>query len=147
MRRSAAAWTLPATLELVPEILRNSLGVVVRESQLVFLKRSALPVVLEAELLDFLDRFDALLPLLLRRELSLLMDMREGPMRNEPEYEERMNRALLRMGTGFRRLAVLMKSSVGMLQASRFRRERGGVVAALRAFQSEQEARDYLLAH
>ena len=93
MRRSAAAWTLPATLELVPEILRD------------------------------------------------------GPMRNEPEYEALMNRALLRMGTGFRRLAVLMKSSVGMLQASRLRRERGGIAAALRAFQSEQEARDYLLAH
>jgi hypothetical protein len=61
--------------------------VVIRESQLVILKRSALPIVIEAELLDFLDRFDALLPQLLRRELSLLMDMREGPMRNEPEYE------------------------------------------------------------
>lgn len=129
------------------EILRNSLGLAVREPQLVIFKRSPQPVLIEAELIDFLDRFDALLPQMLRRELSLLMDMRDGPMRNEPEYEERMNRALLRMGTGFRRLAVLMKSSVGMLQASRFRRERGGVVAALRAFQGEQEARDYLLAH
>lgn len=120
---------------------------VIRESQLVIFKRSALPILIEAELFDFLDRFDALLPQLLRRELSLLMDMREGPMRNEPEYEALMQQALLRMGTGFRRLAVLMKSSVGMLQASRLRRERGGIAAALRPFQSEQEARDYLLAH
>lgn len=50
-------------------------------------KRSPQPVLIEAELIDFLDRFDALLPQMLRRELSLLMDMRGYP-RDELEHEE-----------------------------------------------------------
>ena len=132
----------------VQELFRTSLAVVWRElhSPIVVLKRSAVPAFSEPELLEFLDRFEALLPISLRRDLVFLMDMRAAPLRNDADYEDRMNRVAVRLVGGFRRVAVLMQTSVGLLQASRLRRERRGTTAEMHPFTSEAEARAFLLA-
>jgi len=144
---------MPAHEELaififVQELFRTSLAIVWREqnSQIVVLKRSSVPAVSEPELFEFLARFEALLPTSLRRDLVILMDIRDAPLRNDADYEDRMNRVVVRLVGGFRRVAVLMQTSVGLLQASRLRRERGGATAEIHPFTSEAEARAFLLA-
>lgn len=129
------------------EIIRSSLAVIVREpnTPLVVMRRSTHHADDSNELEIFLDRFDLLLPPLRRRDLVLFMDMRDGPLRNDEAYEDRMNVAAARITAGFRRVAVLIRSSVGMLQAARLRRERPNTTGNLRTFQDEAAARAYLL--
>ncbi len=129
------------------QIIRSSLGEVFREAPtpLVVLRRTSVHADDPDELEDFLTRFDLLLPPLRRRELVLLMDMRDGPLRNDDQYEERMNHAVTRITAGFRRVAVLMRSSVGILQAARLRRERPATASSLPPFLDEAAARAYLL--
>lgn len=107
-------------------------------------KRSPIALSDEVELLAFLDRMDYLLPPSVRKTLGLLMDMRDGPLRNEPEYEARMHRSVNRMVAGFHRVAILMQTSMGLLQASRLRREHGLLLREPRPFLSEADARAYL---
>ena len=108
------------------------------------LRRSSRPVIDDAEIVSFLDRLDLLLPVLRRKTLGLLLDMREGPMRNDPEYEQRLHRSVVRLVAGFRRVAILMQTSVGLLQASRLRRERGLLSSEPHPFLSEADALAYL---
>lgn len=128
------------------ELIRSNLGVIYweRGSSIVVLQRSPLPVLDEGELLVFLDRFDLLIPPISRKTLGLLMDMREGPLRNDPAYEQRLQRAVVRLVAGFRRVALLMQTSVGVLQAGRLRRENGQLAVPPVPFRSEAEARAYL---
>lgn len=128
------------------ELIRSNLGVIYweRGSSIVVLKRSAVPALDPGELLVFLDRFDLLIPPMRRKTLGLLMDMREGPLRNDPEYEQRLQRSVVRLVAGFRRVALLMQTSVGVLQAGRLRRENGQLAVLPVPFRSEAEARAYL---
>ena len=128
------------------ELIRSNLGVIYweRGSSIVVLQRSAVPALDPGELLVFLDRFDLLIPPISRKTLGLLMDMREGPLRNDPEYEQRLQRSVVRLVAGFRRVALLMQTSVGVLQAGRLRRENGQLPVPLVPFRSEAEARAYL---
>lgn len=128
------------------ELLRSGLGIVYwdRGSSVVILRRSSRPVIDDAEMVSFLDRLDLLLPVLRRKTLGLLLDMREGPMRNDPEYEQRLHRSVVRLVAGFRRVAILMQTSMGLLQASRLRRERGLLSSEPHPFLSEADALAYL---
>jgi len=146
-RTASGSQEKSATLAVVKESVRTSLGEIYREpdSPLVVLRRSSTPALDEDELLDMLDRFDAILPPSRRRTLVFLMDMRDGPMRNDEEYEQRMNHAMQRLCAGFARVAVPMRSSVGILQASRLRREHPIVAGTVRPFLDETQARSYLL--
>jgi hypothetical protein len=72
---------------------------------------------------------------------ALLIDAREGPRRNPPEFEEPLRRVRVRIVSRFARAAVLVKSAVGMLEFLRHApKERG----TPRLFGDEQEALAYL---
>ena len=63
-----------------------------------------------------------------RRRYCFLMDLRDGPMRNDPEFEEGMATIRARLFHGFLRVAILVRTQVGKLQVSRLAREDGVVV-------------------
>ncbi len=54
-----------------------------------------------------------------RANSSILLDMREAPMRNEEQYELAMGDAIGHVVAGFRRKAILVRTAVGALQVSR----------------------------
>lgn len=78
-----------------------------------------------------------------RSEFSLLMDMRDAPTRiTPPEFEQLLDEYRPRLIKGFRKVAVLVKTQVGKLQASRMaRQDKLGVGI----FDDEDEALGYLL--
>ena len=54
---------------------------------------------------------------------ALLIDTREGPLRNDPQFEELLGRARGRIVYRFARTAVLVQSAIGRLQVARYARE------------------------
>jgi hypothetical protein len=79
---------------------------------------------------------------LARSTLSLLIDLREAPPRNDEEFEKEATRALATFVPGFKASAFVVKTAVGRLQAVRLTRERGGDRPAV--FTSEAEALAHL---
>jgi len=61
-----------------------------------------------------------------RASWHLLIDTREAPMNNTPEFEAAMNRAIGDMTAGWRRRAVVVKTAVGVLQVNRQSRTNPG---------------------
>jgi hypothetical protein len=57
---------------------------------------------------------------------ALILDSRESPMRNDPEFEAAFAKARAPILARFERVAVLVKSAVGKLQVRRYSREAGG---------------------
>ena len=74
-------------------------------------------------------------------EYRLLLDVRSGPSRNDPEYEEGMASLRKQIVVRFDRVAILVKSAVGGLHVSRLARQDG---VRVRVFQEEDLALDYL---
>ncbi len=60
-----------------------------------------------------------------RAKLGLLLDMRDGPMRNDETYEEALSGREMHFFGGFARLATLVRTQVGKLQVLRRTREAG----------------------
>lgn len=60
-----------------------------------------------------------------RTGLSLLVDLREAVGRNDPEFEAAMQRLKPIVMRGFRRVAILVRTTVGALQIHRHLREDG----------------------
>ncbi|MDI1481640.1 hypothetical protein [Polyangium sp. y55x31] len=76
-----------------------------------------------------------------RDRRKLLVDLREGPRRNDPLFEETMRRFRPRLFRGFRGAAIIVKTAVGALQVKRHLREDG---AGAEVFHDEAEALEYL---
>lgn len=85
-----------------------------------------------------IDRATAGLP----RGWRLLLDARDAPARNDPEFEEAFARARRPILARFSRVAVLVKSAIGKLQVARYAREDSA--SQLHVFNDEAEARAYL---
>jgi hypothetical protein len=114
-------------------------------STVVRMRRTAEPVTdAQAFEADF-EAYQRAMPRAERATLSLLIDLRDGPLRNEPGFEAIIRRNQRQLVGGFRRYAVLVRTSVGRLQVTRQAREsgRGGTTTI---FQDEKEALAYLLA-
>jgi hypothetical protein len=76
---------------------------------------------LEAVFTEFanaLDRLD-------RARYALVADIRAAPGRNDPVFEPVMQRLAPRWFAGFRKVGVLVKNTVGMLQGQRYARKDG----------------------
>lgn len=58
-----------------------------------------------------------------RRDLGALVDLRQGPMRNDPEFEAVTAKYRFKFAEGYGRSAVLVRTAVGKLQLSRLGRE------------------------
>lgn len=70
-----------------------------------------------------------------------LSDLRAGPARNDPEFEQAIGKLLPKLHAGFVRNAVLVRMAVGALQIQRHARQDG--VARL-VTSNEQEALHFL---
>jgi hypothetical protein len=58
-----------------------------------------------------------------RARYALLADIRAAPGRNDPQFEAVLQRVRLRWIGGFRKVAVLVQSAVGLLQVKRYARQ------------------------
>lgn len=58
-----------------------------------------------------------------RARYALLADIRAAPGRNDPQFEETLQRVRLRWIGGFRKVGVLVQSAVGLLQVKRYARQ------------------------
>jgi hypothetical protein len=67
-----------------------------------------------------------------RAGMTLLLDLRSGPMRNDPAFEEAMAIYRQRTERGYRRAAFLVRSAVGELQLQRLAQELSGAVHVTR---------------
>ncbi len=76
-----------------------------------------------------------------RDRKKLLVDLRDGPRRNDPQFETVMRRFRTRIFRGFRGAAVVVKTAVGSLQVKRHLREDG---VGAEVFHDEAEALEYL---
>ena len=75
-----------------------------------------------------------------RSHLGLLVDAREGPLRNDAEFEAYVRPWQAKMISGFARVAVLVKTPVGKLQTERLASGFGG----LKVFTDEAAAIAYV---
>ncbi len=79
-----------------------------------------------------------------RAEHVLLIDLREGPMRNDDAFEKVAYQFRRDIHHGFTRVAVLVRTSAGRLQISRHVTERPDDARNHPTFLDEAEARAYL---
>ncbi len=109
--------------------------------QLVRVRRSATPYPTLFEMERDFDEICAALDQIGRERKRLLVDLRSGPRRNDPAFEEAMGRLRPRLFRGFPHSAALVRTAVGALQVKRHMREDG---VAAEVFYEEQEAIDWL---
>ena len=76
-----------------------------------------------------------------RSRRVMLLDYRDGPFRNDDTFEQAFGPFLRDMATGFFRVALLVTSAMGKLQAQRYVREHD---IPLQVFVNEALARTYL---
>jgi hypothetical protein len=127
----------------VKELLVTDGAIVTREDGFVRLRRRAAPPISDVtEIEAFAAQFGRAVPLRERAKLGLLMDVRDGPLGTDDEIARRMEPALRQVRQGFARLAVLVGTAVGKLQANRRTREVSG--NASRVFDSEGAAIAYV---
>lgn len=70
------------------------------------------------ELGEALDRLD-------RQRYAILADLRAAPGRNDSEFEAALSRVRSRWLGGFRKVGVLVQTTVGMMQIQRYARQDG----------------------
>ncbi len=77
-----------------------------------------------------------------RGRFALLVDLRDGPMRNDPAFEQVFRDRQRQLFGGFRRVALLVRTAVGALQINRQARAMGRTAVV---FHDEQAAIDHLI--
>jgi hypothetical protein len=112
-------------------------------SSLIVLRRSAEPIVDLGLITKAFDEIARLIPVSERPQLNLLLDFRDAPMRNDPEFERVITDGQRKAFTGYRRISVLVRTATGKMQVRRRSREMGRSSAV---FFEEQEALAYLTA-
>ena len=134
----------PAPTTALKQVFRNDYYTLLVDERLclVRLVRSEKPF---ASVPEFEACFAQLLPAMAALENPrhvILSDVRAVPGRNDPEFEAATARLLPRWLSGFRKVAVLVQSTVGMLQLQRYTRKDGVV---RRVSTDEAELLAYLL--
>lgn len=109
------------------EALRNNYFVVTvdDELQLVVLKRTAEPFPTVHVALAEWDLINVSLDKIGRKGRCLLADLRQGPARNDPGFEQAMRKVVAKIHHGYVRNAVLVRLAAGALQIRRHAREDG----------------------
>lgn len=107
------------------------------------MRRTGVPIDNLDEAEEFVRKLEAMLPLEKRKTLCLLMDMRDGPGLTDNGLEAQLDKVIPRLIAGFKRRAILIRTEFGKLQAMRKIKE---AHEELRAFTTEDEALEYLLA-
>jgi hypothetical protein len=76
-----------------------------------------------------------------RAQCSILIDLRAGPMRNDPVFEQTLERQRKRVTQGFRRVAMLVATVTGAAQVERHAR---ADAIGYQVFSDEAEALRYV---
>ena len=92
--------------------------------RVVLLRRSAVPVESLTELVDQNAQVIAQMQAE-HREWGIVVDMRQAPSRNDPEFEGAMSKLRTRVSEAYARVALLVTSTAGMLQVNRLARQEG----------------------
>ena len=107
------------------ELFQNEYIVITREpDQVVRLKRTKRPITVEA-FASLGNIFEQLFTPEELRGLRLLIDSRDAPLSRDPEAERQTGALMIHFDKLIYRRAVLVKTAVGRLQATRINRERG----------------------
>ncbi len=113
-----------------------------RRQQVVRFFRTSVPYESIAVLIDVHEIIMARLRATPVAGMSLLIDIREGPARNDPAFEQALAPLRPQLFALFDRSAVLVQSAIGRLQATRHAREDGELT--LIVTQDEAEALRFL---
>lgn len=109
--------------------------------RLVVLIRTAAPYESLGALRETFAGMDLALAHLPRAALVLLVDSRASPVRNDAAFEEEFNRLRQAFTRGFRKVAILVQTAVGVLQINRQARIDG---VAMGIFSEPGQALSYL---
>jgi hypothetical protein len=104
-------------------------------------RRTAEPFGSPDELKVAFDRMERALHALDLTRYALLLDIREGPMRNDPQFERTVRPYQEAIMQRFGRVAILVKTPAGKLQANRIVQSIG---AGTRVFDDERAAIAFL---
>jgi hypothetical protein len=85
-------------------------------------RRTTRPFNTISELEAAFDRLNAHFSKFTRKEMGLVMDLRAGSVRNDPVFESALERKRKVTLAGFRRVALLVQTSLGVLQCERHAR-------------------------
>lgn len=108
--------------------------------RVVSLRRTTAPFSTISQMRDGFEAVNRILDGIGRSTISLVVDTREAPPRNDPDFEKAFAPLRSKMFRGLRRAAVLVATPIGRLQVERHAREdKTGV----RAFTDAAEARTY----
>lgn len=121
------------------DLLRNQFVVVTQrvDHGTIFVRRTAVGFSSIDEMKATFEEINGVLDTAGRAHLSLVVDTRAAPPRNDSAFEAAFGPLRLRMLTGFRRVGILVATPVGKLQVERHAREDG---LKVRAFTQEEEA-------
>ncbi len=108
--------------------------------QIIRIRRMKKPFSSSFDLTAEMTEVNAVLDRVRGPHFGVLLDMRETPGRNDPEFERAIEPFRARLHAGFGRSAVLTQTVAGKLQVNR----QAGADRTTRAFTSEQEAELFL---
>lgn len=92
---------------------------------------------------DLIGKLYELVPLENQPEYGLFQDMRDAPLVRNPEMDRVLNELAPRMSSHFRKVAILIQTPVGLLQA---RRKAAEINLKMQVFEDEIEALNFLTA-
>jgi hypothetical protein len=85
--------------------------------------RTSVPIRSLEEASRFFGQAVSVIDTLGRSRIKLIIDLRQGPNRNDPEYETAMAEHRRDIANGIRRIAVIVQSAAGKLQVQRLGKE------------------------
>jgi len=112
----------------------------VRE-QLLIVRRTANAYASVAEVRSAFDAVKRVIDPLERPTMSVLVDMRLAPPRDDPEFERAAGEQPKYLSRDFKRSAVLIRTAIGLLHVQRHMQALG---LPMKVFNDEQQAFDYL---
>jgi len=113
-----------------------------RERDLVRLTRTEVPYEEMSEIGPSFSSIDRALIEIDRKRFDLLLDLRQGPRRNDIDFETHIDRHRRALLGSFRRTALIVKTAAGLLQVKRHLQQDG--IARGAVFMSEEQALEYL---
>ena len=115
-----------------------------RAHRLLCVRRSSVPIGSLASVQADMQQLAIHVAAIQRDHWRLLIDMREAPLRTDPEFETQIRPYQMKLTAGFKRTATLVRTAVGKLQIARSQRESNNPVGG--AFTTETEALAFLFA-
>ncbi|MDI1451588.1 hypothetical protein [Polyangium sp. 6x1] len=111
------------------ELFRSEFAIVTREPGFIRVRRTTAPMAVvgvSAILERTASEFRLILPLRERKSLGVLLDTRQAPMLADDAAMDIVRPLMYEVLAGFPRSAILVKTAIGKLQATRRTREEAG---------------------